>query len=85
MNPLRPLLIAALMGYRWVISPAKTLLFGPDGSCRFTPTCSEYALESVRRHGAGRGSLLAACRLCRCHPWGGAGADPVPDLIRLSH
>ena len=47
-------------------------------SCRHLPTCSEYALEALRRHGALRGGWLAARRLARCHPWGGAGFDPVP-------
>jgi putative membrane protein insertion efficiency factor len=48
-------------------------------SCRFLPTCSDYAVEAVHRHGAGRGLLLALRRLARCHPWGGSGYDPVPD------
>ena len=49
-------------------------------SCRFTPTCSEYAREAVERHGAARGSWLAAKRVARCHPFGGRGSDPVPDV-----
>lgn len=65
--------------YRWVISPAKTLLFGPLGRCRFTPSCSEYALGAIQGHGALRGGSLALRRICRCHPWGGCGEDPVPD------
>ena len=48
------------------------------GRCRFIPTCSAYALEAVEVHGAVRGSALAARRICRCHPWGGLGVDPVP-------
>ncbi|HET9949949.1 MAG TPA: membrane protein insertion efficiency factor YidD [Longimicrobiales bacterium] len=47
-------------------------------SCRFTPTCSAYAIDAVRTHGALRGSWLALRRLARCHPWGGFGWDPVP-------
>ena len=47
-------------------------------SCRFTPTCSSYAIEALERHGARRGSWLALKRLLRCHPWGGRGYDPVP-------
>jgi putative membrane protein insertion efficiency factor len=46
--------------------------------CRYWPTCSSYALESVETHGAGRGLWLALRRVARCHPWGGFGADPVP-------
>jgi putative membrane protein insertion efficiency factor len=60
------------------LSPAKTFLFGPQARCRFTPTCSEYALEAIARHGAVTGSLFSIRRLCRCHPWGGCGHDPVP-------
>jgi putative membrane protein insertion efficiency factor len=47
--------------------------------CRYMPTCSQYALEAVERHGAARGSWLAARRLCRCHPFGSFGFDPVPE------
>ena len=48
------------------------------GSCRYHPTCSEYAMVAVARHGPFRGCWLAAKRLARCHPWGGTGVDPVP-------
>jgi uncharacterized protein len=61
-----------IRGYQVGISP-----FLPP-ACRFTPTCSEYAAEAIRRHGSARGSWLAARRLARCHPWGGSGPDPVP-------
>jgi len=47
-------------------------------SCRFTPSCSAYGIEAVRLHGAIGGGWLAAKRICRCHPWGGHGFDPVP-------
>ncbi|UTH75631.1 membrane protein insertion efficiency factor YidD [Chromobacterium sp. IIBBL 290-4] len=46
--------------------------------CRFQPTCSSYAIEAVSKHGALKGGALAARRICRCHPWGGSGYDPVP-------
>lgn len=49
------------------------------GQCRFTPSCSDYALEAIREFGAARGSWLALTRVARCHPWGGAGYDPVPS------
>jgi hypothetical protein len=47
-------------------------------SCRFVPTCSEYAMEAIERYGALRGGMLAMWRLLRCHPFAGAGYDPVP-------
>lgn len=78
MNPLQFILVVLLRMYRWVLSPAKMLVFGPLGRCRYTPSCSAYALEAVCRHGAGHGSWLAIRRVCRCHPWGGCGEDPVP-------
>jgi putative membrane protein insertion efficiency factor len=67
------LLLLCLRLYQWLISP----LLGP--SCRFYPSCSQYAFEAVQRHGALRGSYLAARRLGRCHPWHAGGFDPVPE------
>ena len=58
--------------YRPYISP-----YTPP-ACRFTPTCSQYALEALRKHGPLKGTWLAARRILRCHPWGGSGYDPVP-------
>ncbi|MDE6497493.1 MAG: membrane protein insertion efficiency factor YidD [Muribaculaceae bacterium] len=58
--------------YRAAISP----LLPP--ACRYTPTCSAYALEALRRHGPLRGTWLTIKRIMRCHPWGGSGYDPVP-------
>jgi len=58
--------------YRGAISP----MFPP--SCRYTPTCSQYALEALRKHGPVKGLWLAVRRILRCHPWGGSGYDPVP-------
>lgn len=59
--------------YQIAISP----LLGPR--CRYIPTCSQYAAEAVHMHGAVRGVWFAAGRVCRCHPWGGSGFDPVPS------
>ncbi len=59
--------------YRGLLSPYL------GRQCRFEPSCSAYALEAIEKHGAVRGYGLAARRLCRCHPWGTAGYDPVPD------
>ncbi len=70
--PLIGLITGLIQGYRWFVSP----MLGVN--CRFAPSCSEYALEAVRTHGALRGSALGLHRLCRCHPWGGSGFDPVP-------
>jgi len=66
------LLRSALRGYRWFVSPVLS------ASCRFHPSCSEYAEQALARHGAWRGSWLAARRLCRCGPWHPGGYDPVP-------
>jgi len=60
-----------LRGYKWAISP----MFPP--SCRYVPTCSEYAMEAVERYGALRGGLMALLRLVRCHPFASGGYDPV--------
>jgi len=65
--------MATLRGYKRFISP----LLPP--ACRFEPTCSEYMLEAVRRHGVARGGWLGVRRLARCHPWNRGGYDPVPD------
>ena len=71
--------------YRWTIAPAQTLLFGPSTGCRFTPTCSQYAMDAVHTHGAMAGGWLAAKRICRCHPWGQGGHDPVPKCGNMEH
>ena len=69
-SPAARLLIAAVRGYQIVISPWL------GASCRFTPTCSGYAVEALRKYGAVRGAWKAAGRVARCHPWGGRGYDP---------
>jgi putative membrane protein insertion efficiency factor len=65
-------LLVPIRFYQLVISP----LTPP--SCRFTPTCSEYARQAILKHGPFKGLYLAIRRLLRCHPWGGSGYDPVP-------
>lgn len=70
---MRTILIALITAYRWLVSP----LLGPN--CRFHPSCSAYALEALKQHGALRGSWLAIKRIGRCHPWNPGGYDPVPD------
>ncbi|MBU0555884.1 MAG: membrane protein insertion efficiency factor YidD [Alphaproteobacteria bacterium] len=58
----------------WQIGPSRIL----PPSCRYSPSCSQYAIEALRKYGAIRGGWLALKRLLRCHPWGGCGHDPVP-------
>lgn len=63
---------AAIRGYQLFISPVL------PGSCRYWPSCSQYGMRAIARHGAGRGGLLTLWRVLRCNPWGGWGWDPVP-------
>lgn len=74
MSPAAQMLRAVVFAYQWTIRP----LFGP--ACRFSPNCSDYALEALARHGAARGSVLAARRILRCNPWNAGGVDPVPPV-----
>jgi hypothetical protein len=62
-----------IRGYQRLISPAL------GRNCRFTPTCSAYAIQAIETHGCIKGTLLAAARIARCHPWGKWGFDPVPE------
>ena len=70
---MKRVLIALVRWYQRAISP----LTPP--SCRFTPTCSAYAIEALERFGAIKGGFLTVKRILRCHPWGGSGYDPVPE------
>lgn len=72
---MKALLLQALRAYRYLLRP----LLGAN--CRFYPSCSDYATEAIERHGAVAGAFLAACRLCRCHPFHPGGYDPVPDTL----
>jgi putative membrane protein insertion efficiency factor len=64
--------LALIRFYQVAISPLK------PPSCRFTPTCSQYAIEAIKKYGPFKGLYLAIRRILRCHPWGGSGYDPVP-------
>ena len=75
---MKTLLVWFLRSYQLLLSP----LMGQK--CRFYPTCSNYAIEALRVHGAARGSLLAARRVCRCHPWNPGGVDFVPPAREAS-
>jgi putative membrane protein insertion efficiency factor len=69
---MKSLLLLLLRAYKLGISP----FLGQN--CRFYPSCSDYAAEAVREHGALKGGILATRRLCKCHPWNAGGFDPVP-------
>jgi len=72
MNPVGVVLRGAIRGYQLLISPVL------PASCRFTPSCSAYAMDAIAQHGPMAGIWLATKRLCRCHPWNDGGFDPVP-------
>ena len=71
-NIISTILILPIRFYQKFISPLC------PGVCRYTPTCSQYAIDAIKTHGALKGLWLTTKRLARCHPWGGCGYDPVP-------
>ncbi len=73
---MKTLLVLLVRGYQIVLSP------WIGQSCRFTPTCSNYAIDALKEHGALRGSWMAIRRIGRCHPWHEGGHDPVPPKDR---
>jgi putative membrane protein insertion efficiency factor len=77
----RRVLCFVIQLYRLTLSPALVFLFGPQTGCRFTPTCSQYAIEAIQEHGSFTGGILAVKRICRCHPYGACGHDPVPPAL----
>ncbi|MDM9630961.1 membrane protein insertion efficiency factor YidD [Robiginitalea aurantiaca] len=72
-NSISALFISMIRGYQKYISP----LTPP--SCRYLPTCSQYSIEALQKHGLRKGGWLAIKRIGSCHPWGGSGYDPVPE------
>ena len=76
MKPVDWLFGALIRGYQVLLSP----MLQP--ACRFHPTCSQYALDAIGRFGAARGGWMALRRIGRCHPWGNAGFDPIPETKR---
>lgn len=71
-------LVALIRGYQYLLSP------WVGGSCRFWPTCSDYAREAIESHGAARGIRMTVWRLARCHPYAKGGFDPVPGSDRYN-
>lgn len=74
-------MLGAIRAYQATLSPVLPALFGPGCGCRFAPTCSHYAADALRAHGALRGGWLALRRLARCTPLHPGGLDPVPGFI----
>jgi len=78
------ILVGIIRIYQLLVSPIIHALGGPGSGCRFYPTCSTYAIEALRDHGAIRGFWLSLRRILRCNPWGGQGYDPVPPVTNWS-
>lgn len=81
---MKNIFLIAIRVYQKTLSPDHGLMAWrhPEGWCRFTPTCSQFAYEAIARHGARQGLLLAIRRVGRCHPWHAGGYDPVPHSIK---
>lgn len=75
----KAILLAPIMVYRYTFSALA------GAHCRHMPSCSDYAREAIETNGAWKGGWLTLARLCRCHPWGSHGFDPVPDLRQERH
>ena len=70
--------------YQRILNPMLKTISGPGMGCRYEPSCSNYFLQAVERHGPFRGSWYGICRIFRCHPWGGCGYDPVRPRLDAS-
>ena len=79
MSPLARAVIALIQAYRHMVSPLRL------PSCRFTPTCSQYAVEALTEYGFWRGGWMSAARLARCGPWHPGGWDPIPQRLAIPH
>ncbi|MCC7442247.1 MAG: membrane protein insertion efficiency factor YidD [Bdellovibrionales bacterium] len=75
---LNSLILLCLRAYQLCVSPALHLWAGPGMGCRHEPSCSEFAVQAIQKHGPLRGARLTASRILRCAPWGAGGWDPVP-------
>lgn len=83
---MRKLVIKLIELYQKTLSPdhGVTRHMFPFGVCRYTPTCSDYSKESIKRYGVARGSIMGVKRIIRCNPFVAGGYDPVPDLTNKS-
>jgi len=70
---MQKILISGIKAYQYILSPFL------GANCRYIPTCSQYTMEAITKHGALKGSVLGVSRVCRCHPFHKGGYDPVPD------
>ncbi|PIP58549.1 MAG: membrane protein insertion efficiency factor YidD [Verrucomicrobia bacterium CG_4_10_14_3_um_filter_43_23] len=75
------IMVLLLRGYQYVLSPAIVAVFGASVRCRFTPTCSTYAIEAYKAHGFLKGTWLMVARLSKCQPFHEGGEDPVPKTF----
>lgn len=78
---MKKIITIPILIYTWIPQLLfKGILFPLEGTCRFSPTCSQYAGEAISTHGPIKGAALSVRRVFRCHPWGGSGFDPVPPI-----